>query len=134
MPLRSPVTDHHSPTADDMARLRTVMAADRTLMAWIRTTLSMISFGFTIYKFLQYLYEADIEPPAFNPQGPRNLGLTLIALGVTALLIACIQYWNELKRLDSSRTPFSLTLAVAGFVALVGTMALMNVVFSIGPF
>ena len=34
------------------------MAADRTLMAWIRTTLSMISFGFTIYKFLQAMFES----------------------------------------------------------------------------
>ncbi|HVH26922.1 MAG TPA: DUF202 domain-containing protein [Vicinamibacterales bacterium] len=68
------MTDHHPPTADDMARMRTIMAADRTLMAWIRTTLSMISFGFTIYKFLQYLYEANEGAPDLNPQGPRNLG------------------------------------------------------------
>ena len=27
-------------------------------MAWIRTSLSMISFGFTIYKFFQYLRES----------------------------------------------------------------------------
>jgi putative membrane protein len=111
-----------------------MMAADRTLMAWIRTTLSMISFGFTIYKFLQYLYEAGNGTPVVRQQGPRNLGLTLIVLGVGALLIACVQYWNEMKRLDTGRTPFSLTLAVAGFVGLIGTMALMNVVFSIGPF
>jgi putative membrane protein len=122
------------PTADDMARMRTIMAADRTLMAWIRTTLSMISFGFTIYKFLQYLYEAGDGTLVVRQQGPRNLGLTLIVLGVGALLIACVQYWNEIKRLDHDRTPFSLTLAVAGFVVLIGTMALMNVVFSIGPF
>jgi uncharacterized membrane protein YidH (DUF202 family) len=38
----------HTPTADEMARERTILAADRTLMAWIRTTLSMIGFGFTI--------------------------------------------------------------------------------------
>ncbi|HVH26921.1 MAG TPA: hypothetical protein VM818_09185 [Vicinamibacterales bacterium] len=58
----------------------------------------------------------------------------LIVLGVTALLIACIQYWYEIKELDRGRTPFRLPLAVAGFVGLVGTMALMNVLFSIGPF
>jgi inner membrane protein YidH len=117
-----------------MARMRTILAADRTLMAWIRTTLSMISFGFTIYKFLQYLYESNKVTGGLSPQGPRNLGLTLIVLGVTALLIACVQYWSEVKRLDSSRSPFSLSLVVAGFVGVIGTMAVMNIVFSIGPF
>ncbi len=51
-------TDLTPLTSEDMARLRTSMASDRTLMAWVRTALSMISFGFTIYKFFQYLYES----------------------------------------------------------------------------
>lgn len=37
----------------DLGGMRTIMAADRTLMAWLRTSLSMLSFGFTIYKFLE---------------------------------------------------------------------------------
>jgi hypothetical protein len=49
------------------------------------------------------------------------------------VLIACIQYWYEIKESDSGRTPFRLPLAVAGYVGLVGTMALMNVLFGIGP-
>jgi putative membrane protein len=124
----------HPPTADDMARMRTIMAADRTLMAWIRTTLSMISFGFTIYKFLQYLYEAENTKLDLSPRGPRNLGLTLIALGLVALVLACVQYWREVKVLDGDREPVTLPLVVAGFVGLIGTLALMNVLFRIGPF
>ena len=42
-------------TSNEMALDRTLMALERTLMAWIRTSLSLISFGFTIYKFLQAL-------------------------------------------------------------------------------
>ncbi len=48
--------------ADDRTRLavtRTVAALDRTLMAWIRTATSLISFGFTIYKFFQALRESS---------------------------------------------------------------------------
>jgi putative membrane protein len=30
---------------------RTMLAHERTLMAWVRTATSLISFGFTIYKF-----------------------------------------------------------------------------------
>src|SRR5712675_638356 len=41
----------------DLALQRTIIAAERTLMAWIRTALSMIGFGFSIYKFFQYLPE-----------------------------------------------------------------------------
>jgi putative membrane protein len=33
---------------------RTWLAHERTLMAWVRTATSMISFGFTIYKFFQF--------------------------------------------------------------------------------
>ena len=37
------------------------MAADRTLMGWLQTALSMISFGFTIYKFLQVFQSEGIS-------------------------------------------------------------------------
>jgi putative membrane protein len=131
------VTDLHTPqmpAADDMARQRTLLAAERTLMAWVRTTLSMISFGFTIYKFLQYMFEAGKTPLMTTPKGPRNFGLALITLGVASLAIACVQYWHQLKGLYPGRKPFPLALVVAGFVALVGIVALMNVLFHIGPF
>ena len=47
----------------------------RTLMAWVRTALSMISFGFTIYKFLQVLQEQSTVP-ILRPQAPRNWDFT----------------------------------------------------------
>ena len=40
--------------ATQLALDRTWLAHERTLMAWIRTSVSMISFGFTIYKFFQF--------------------------------------------------------------------------------
>ena len=33
---------------------RTRNSAERTPMAWVRTSLSMITLGFTAYKFLEY--------------------------------------------------------------------------------
>jgi putative membrane protein len=121
-------------TADDMARQRTVMASDRTLMAWIRTSLSMISFGFTIYKFHQYLYESGSVKTAVDRAGTRNMGSVLIVLGVAALLVACWQYRKELKQLAPGSKAFTLPLAVAGFLAAVGVLALLNLLFRIGPF
>jgi putative membrane protein len=128
--------EHHAVTSDDLARQRTLMAADRTLMAWIRTTLSMISFGFTIYKFLQAVHESTDKTGIREPSGARNLGLTLISLGVVSLAIACLQYWQTARQLNVGpvKRRFNLSLGVAGFVALVGVVALMNVLFRIGPF
>ena len=83
-----------------MARERTILAADRTLMAWIRTTLSMISFGFTIYKFLQAMFESGKSLIA-RPQGAAKLRAGADLLGLWALAIACLQYWREAKRLQS---------------------------------
>jgi putative membrane protein len=42
------------PDATELAVDRTWLAYERTLMAWVRTATSMISFGFSIYKFFQF--------------------------------------------------------------------------------
>lgn len=43
----------------ELAIKRSAIASERTLMAWLRTAISMIGFGFSIYKFFQYL-PADV--------------------------------------------------------------------------
>jgi putative membrane protein len=118
----------------DLALQRTIMAADRTLMAWVRTAISMIGFGFTIYKFLQYLGQEN--PAGTLPiQGPRNLGLTFIGLGIGSLVIAVAQNWRTRAQFPAPGQPrFSLSLAVAAIVALIGVLAFMNVLLRIGPF
>jgi inner membrane protein YidH len=46
----------------DLSLRRTFMAQERTLMAWIRTSVCLISFGFSIYKFFDYLAKAEQAP------------------------------------------------------------------------
>ena len=41
-------------TGTKLAVDRTRLAYERTLMAWVRTATSLISFGFTIYKFFEF--------------------------------------------------------------------------------
>jgi putative membrane protein len=119
-----------------LALRRTIIAAERTLMAWIRTALSMIGFGFSIYKFFQYLPEDVAAGTIRRPQAPRNLGLSLIALGTLALAAAAWQHRNFLKEIGASerRHGWSISFIVAIFVILIGSITFYGVLLRKGPF
>ncbi len=119
----------------DLALQRTIIAAERTLMAWIRTALSMIGFGFSIYKFFQYLPEEIATGNIKRPQAPRNLGMSLIALGTLALSAAAWQHRNFLNEIGTSQTQrVSISFVVAIFVILIGFMTFYGVLLRDGPF
>ncbi len=120
----------------DLAVERTIMAAERTLMAWIRTSISMIGFGFAIYKFFQYLPEEIATGNIQRPQAPRNLGLTLVALGTLALAAATWQHRNFLNAIGASeaRHMWSISIVIAIAVVLIGCITFYGVVLRHGPF
>ena len=120
----------------DLALQRTVIAMERTLMAWIRTALSMIGFGFSIYKFFQYLPEEIAAGNIRRPQAPRNLGLSLIALGTLALMAAAWQHRNFLNEIGASRGRhvWSVSFVVALCVILIGLLTFYGVLLRHGPF
>src|SRR5262245_9696300 len=68
-----------------LAVVRTFAALDRTLMAWVRTATSPISFGFSIYKVFQTLFENEAVADR-HFLGPRGVALIMISLGVGGLL------------------------------------------------
>jgi putative membrane protein len=120
----------------DLSYERTRMAADRTLMAWIRTSLSMISFGFTIYKFFQYLYESNALAPGIHIYGPRNLGEVLVILGTVLMGFAIVEYvlyQRLLSRQAGRKFPVSTTLIGALLMIVLGFFALANLLFRLGP-
>jgi putative membrane protein len=119
-----------------MAVQRTLMAAERSLMAWIRTALSMIGFGFSIYKFFQYMPEEIASGNIQRPNAPRNLGLTLIALGTVALAAAAWQHWNFRKTMQTSQMKhvWSFAFIVAIFVIMIGLITFYGVLLRHGPF
>jgi uncharacterized membrane protein YidH (DUF202 family) len=115
----------------DVALKRTRLAAERTLMAWIRTSLSMITFGFTILKFFQYLEQSQGDESLFRAQGPRHVGLTLIAFGIIILIPAVIEHWHsvtELSEIDG-KPRYSLGLVVAVLMAALGIAVFAAAVF-----
>ena len=103
----------------DLGAMRTVLAADRTLMAWLRTSLSMLSFGFTIYKFLE---TAAQQGDLARPESPQRVGLFLVGMGTASMVLGVISYWATLKdlqrtehfRLGRPTLLISLVMTVAG--------------------
>jgi putative membrane protein len=119
----------------DLALLRTLNAAERTLMAWIRTAISMIGFGFTIYKFFQYQSEEVVATHPRRAQAPRNLGLTLVALGTLALAAAAYQHVHLLHQIGAPKWHvWSISFVVAIAVVLIGLLTFYGVLLRQGPF
>ena len=128
------MSDTELKTIDILALDRTRMAAERTLMAWVRTALSMISFGFTIYKFLQVLQEQSTLP-VVRRQTPRDVGLTLIGIGTFAVIIASVQHWKYISKLrpDQPYKPWDLTFIVACFIGFLGLLMFVSIILKAGP-
>lgn len=105
---------------------RTRLAYERTLMAWVRTAASLISFGFSIHKFFQFLRQERDDGGAM---GPRGFALVMIAIGIASLLLATIEHRRNMEALRAQfgPAPRSLAAIVAGFVALLGALGLISV-------
>ena len=109
----------------DLGTMRTIMAADRTLMAWVRTSLSMLSFGFTIYKFLESAVQSDQLARADSPQ---QVGLFLAGVGTLSMLLGVVSYWTTLKdlrrteefRLGRPGLRIGASMAIAGVAMFLG--------------
>lgn len=97
---------------------RTFLAYERTQMAWVRSSLSLITFGFGIAKFYQYLHEKQGEAAPFF--GPRTVGMIMISLGILGLLAAIIQHFHALRKLRSECPGLPRSTAGAVSAVLLG--------------
>jgi putative membrane protein len=128
-----------------MAFQRTRMAADRTLMAVIRTSLSLIGFGFTIFQFFQKLTQANVLREGSGTA--RGFGLSLVVLGVILLVLGMVYHVHFMLQLRKIREemhkdglvhaetgfPVSLTLIIAVLLFLIGLLAVLGMMFDVGP-
>ena len=113
---------------------RALAAYERTLLAWIRTGLALIGAGFTIGAVLLSLVEQG-KLIGVRPHASRNIGLTLVALGVLSLVGASVSYRRAIRRIASDAAPaWPLGLTVAALLALLGALILGGLLFRAGPF
>lgn len=117
-------------SSNQLAIDRTRLAHERTLLAWVRTATSLISFGFTIYKFFQYLEEKG-QAREGRILGPREFALVLIGTGLVALFFATIQHRLDIKRMRAlyPEVPYSLATVLAGLMSILGIIALLATIF-----
>src|SRR5215831_5153449 len=110
-------------TGTRLALDRTRLAYDRTMMAWVRTATSLISFGFTIYKFFQI--EINKGEPRDHLIGPREFAMIMIGIGLLSLLLATIQHRQDRNSLRAMNpeVPRSMAAVLAGLIALLGLLA-----------
>jgi len=113
----------HLDTGTRLAYERTFLAHERTQMAWVRTSLALISFGFGIAKFFQYLHETQGERAPL--MGPRTVGMLMISVGLVALVFANAQHRRDLSalRAECPGLPHSTAGAIAAVIMVLGILA-----------
>ena len=112
-------------TGTRLAVDRTRLAYERTLMAWVRTATSLISFGFTIYKFFEF-ESGKGAIAASHLLTPRQFGIIMIGTGLAALALATIDHRRNMKRMQGEygAADRSVAMAVAVIVSGMGLLAL----------
>ena len=112
---------------------RTVLAHERTMLAWVRTSTSLITFGFGIQQF----FRATRGPEFSDLIGPRTFGLTMIVIGLLALLLAALQHrsaidalklnYPEREHYPAIRRSSAWLLGI--LIALLGLLAIVSALF-----
>ncbi len=105
---------------------RTYQAIERTQLAWVRTGLALITFGFGIAKFFQYLHEqAGERAPYF---GGFTVGMIMIGVGLVGLILANVQHRRAVKALreECPSLPTSVAGAMAVLIMVLGILAFVG--------
>ena len=118
-------------TGTRLAADRTQLAYERTLMAWVRTATSLITFGFTIYKFFQF--EAGRGAPVTTTAvlTPRHFAMIMIGTGLIALAFSAFEHRQSMRLMSAEYgvKTRSVALVVAAIVSMLGLLAFFATLF-----
>lgn len=125
---------------------RTAMSAHRTLHAVMKTSLSLISFGFTIFKFFTAL-SLEYIGESFPQDAARNFGIALLLLGLLILVLGLMEHYQTMASLRARKQHlhkiglvhsdmplrFESSMFIAFLLLMIGVLAGANLIFSLGP-
>lgn len=116
----------------ELAKERNRAAAERTLMAWIRTCLSLISFGFGVDRIVTALRQSSVSTYIEDPiHLTRILGLSFIAIGTSAIVLAALEHRRELHHIQNDDYRYhhrsSLAFVVAISISVTGLFAFIGI-------
>jgi len=110
---------------------RTKLSHERTLMSWMRTATSLITFGFTIYKFFELELGRKSAPPARQRIDAREFAMVMIGIGLFGLLLAAVQNWQHRRYVRAMGLPaeYSFTTLAALLIGGLGILAMLSTIF-----
>ena len=111
---------------DRLACERTLLAYERTQIAWVRTALALISFGFVITQFFNYLLEQRHE--IVTLLSPSAVGQTMIIIALISLSLATWRHQRAVKLLRYHCPDLPAPIGghvLASMIALLGVLALL---------
>jgi len=125
-------TAHGVPGLDPSTKLafeRTRVAYERTMLAWVKTATSLITFGFSVYKFFQILREEGGRTNRLI--GARQFGLLLVSIGLASLALATWEYRQNIRMLGAQYEgrPRSLAVIIAALISILGIVAMSLMIF-----
>jgi len=125
-------TAHRATALDLSTKLaldRTLAAHARTMLAWIRTATSLITFGFSVYKFFDIFRREEGGP--HHLIGARQFGMLLVSLGLAVLALATVEYRHNIRvlRAQYQDRQRSLAVIVAALISILGILALATMIF-----
>ena len=119
--------------------LRLHQANERTMLAWLRTGIAFMALGFAIARFGLFLKQlataGNFALPTPNGLGSAWLGASLVAMGMTASLLATVRYGrirSAIVRGDVGAPSATLVYAIGAAAALVGLAMTVLLAQSIG--
>ena len=125
-------TPRSAPALDDSTRIayESMRASyERIMMSWIGTATSLITFGFSLYKFFQL--EAPSEKQQNYLIGPREFALALVSIGLFSLLLATVEHRQAVRALAAQYGTKRRSLAgvVGVLISILGICALVAMIF-----
>jgi inner membrane protein YidH len=125
-------TTRSIPALDDSTRIayESMRATyERIMMSWISTATSLITFGFSIYKFFQI--EAPVAGQKNRLIGPSEFAFALVSIGLFSLLLATVEHIQSIRALSALYGTKRRSLAglVAALITLLGIGSLLAMIF-----